>query len=221
MRAHLLTFCSIPALALLAVACSPPGESTTDSAAAPAATTESAAAPEAAAPEPAATEVAAAEPAAAAPAAAEPAAAETAAAETAAAPASEEMEAALAAVALRKAPMKLISWNFGPLGGMLRGNAPFDAAVVQTNAARIAVIAPMIPGVFEQDVRSFDVDTRARDAIWDSKADFDAKAAALAEAASAVATAAATGDEAATKAALQTMGGACGSCHDDFRENPA
>jgi cytochrome c556 len=127
------------------------------------------------------------------------------------------MEAALAAVELRQAPMKLLSWNMGPMFGMMRGNAPFDAAVVERNTSRIAVIAPMISGVFTQDVRSFDLETRSLPAIWDSKDDFDAKATALADAATAAAAAAASGDEAATMMALQGVGQACGSCHDDYR----
>jgi cytochrome c556 len=192
MRAHLLISC-IPAIALLAVACEQPAE--TDTADASSSSTP-AAAPTAA-------------PAAA------PAAAPTAAADPAP-DADEAMERAMAAVALRQAPMKLLSWNFGPVAGMLRG-APFDAAVVETNTTRMAQVATMIPGVFVTDLRGTDVDTRSLDAIWGNKADFDMKAMALVDAANAAAAAAATGDEAATMAAVGAMGQTCGGCHDDYR----
>ncbi len=209
MRAHLLSSV-VPALALLAAACGPAEETDTSEMTEPeAAETESEPAEVAAAEAPAEPEPAP----AAAPAEPEPAAA--AAATTAAA--DEELEAAQAAIELRQAPMKLLGWNMGPLGGMLRGSAPFDAAVVETNTARMAVIAPMIPGVFSQDVRSFDLETRALPSIWDNKDDFDSKAMALAEAAMAASAAAATGDEAATMMALGAVGQACGGCHDDYR----
>lgn len=115
--------------------------------------------------------------------------------------------------------MKLLSYNFGPMRGMMQGNAPFDAAVVATNTARMAAIANMIPGVFTTDTTSSTatLDTTALPAIWTSKADFDAKAAALAEAATAAAAAAAGGDQQATMAAVGAIGMACSGCHDDFR----
>jgi cytochrome c556 len=68
-------------------------------------------------------------------------------------------------------------------------------------------------------VRDQDVETRALDAVWADKADFDTKAAALVEAANATAAAAATGDQTATMAALGAMGQSCGGCHDTYREN--
>lgn len=129
------------------------------------------------------------------------------------APPTPEQQAANA-VSTRQAVFKLISWNMGPMGGMLR-TAPYDAAVVRTNAQNIANLAPMIPGLFASDTTAFDVETRAADAVWTSKDDFDAKAAALIEAANAVV--AAADDEAAAKAAIGALGGACGSCHDTYR----
>jgi cytochrome c556 len=132
------------------------------------------------------------------------------------APPTPEQQAANATVT-RQAVFKLLGWNMDPMAGMLRGTVEFDAAVVQTNAHNIAGLAPMIPDLFANDTREFDVETKAQDRIWTSKADFDMKAAALAEAATAAAEAAAGGDAAATRAAIGRIGQACGSCHDDFR----
>src|SRR5262245_51114858 len=89
---------------------------------------------------------------------------------------------AQAAAETRQGLFKLISFNMAPLAGMLR-NQPFDAAVAQKSAMRIEQLAPMIPDVFEADTTKFTVKTRARAAVWNSKADFLGKADELAKAA--------------------------------------
>ena len=117
----------------------------------------------------------------------------------------------------RQAVFKLLGVNIGPIVGMARG-APFDAAVAERNATRMAALAPMIPELFAaMDTRSFDVDTEALPAIWENPDDFAAKAAALQEAATAFAATAAGGDQAATLGGLRNLGGTCGNCHDSYR----
>jgi cytochrome c556 len=121
-------------------------------------------------------------------------------------------------VKLRQGAMRLLSFANGPVGGMLRGTVPFDAAAAKQAADRVAVIAPMLPGVFATDTSAASgVETEALPAIWTNKADFDMKAANLLAAAQALSAAAATGDQAATMAAAGPVGQACGSCHDDYR----
>ena len=102
---------------------------------------------------------------------------------------------------------------------MLRGNTEFNADVVKKNAANIAGLAPMIPALFANDTREFDVETRALDTIWTNKADFDSHAQQLVDAANAVVAAAeAGGDAAALRPLIGAMGGqACGGCHDAYR----
>jgi cytochrome c556 len=102
---------------------------------------------------------------------------------------------------------------------MVRPNGPaVDTALVATNAAKIAELAAQIPAAYLVDTRGFTATkTRALDGIWNSQADFKAKADGLATAANAAAAAAKTGDADATKAALGNIGRACGACHDPFR----
>jgi cytochrome c556 len=101
---------------------------------------------------------------------------------------------------------------------MVRPNATVDTALVATNAAKIAELAAKIPAAYLVDTRGFTATkTRAVDGIWNSQADFKAKADALVTAATAAAEAGKTGDAAATRTALQGVGRACGSCHDPFR----
>lgn len=124
---------------------------------------------------------------------------------------------AAAATETRQAVFKLLAFNIGPIVGMARG-APFDAAVAERNATRIAALAPMIPDLFAaMDTRGFDVETEALPVIWENPDDFAAKATALQEAATTFAATAAGGDQAETLGGLRNLGGACGNCHDSFR----
>jgi cytochrome c556 len=123
------------------------------------------------------------------------------------------------AVKARQGLLEATSFNMGPLGGMLKNQVPFDAAVAQKNATRIAQLGAMIPDFFSTDTRkATNVTTKAREGIWAQKADFDAKANDLVKAATEAADAAKGGDKTATLKALGAVGKACGSCHDSFRD---
>jgi cytochrome c556 len=125
------------------------------------------------------------------------------------------------AIETRQAVFKLINNQNGPIGGMLRNRVEFDAAVVARNAARIEMLATMIPDLFVTDTRQFkDTKTLALDGIWASQADFKAKADGLNKAAAALAEVAKTGDKANTLKAAADVGKACGACHDNYRAKP-
>lgn len=125
---------------------------------------------------------------------------------------------AVTATENRQAVFKLLGVHMGPIVGMARGSVPFDAALAERNARRIAMLAPMIPErLGAMDTREFDVETEALPGIWDNMDDFSEKAAALADAANTFAGLAATGDQAATLGGLRAFGGTCGNCHDSYR----
>jgi cytochrome c556 len=118
----------------------------------------------------------------------------------------------------RQGLFKVIGATWGPVGGMLRGNAEFNAAVVAKAAERLSHLAPIIPDLFVADTRKFtQFKTSALDGIWNSQADFKSKADDLAKAATELAAAAATGDKANTLKAAGAIGKACGGCHDSYR----
>ncbi|MCC6201449.1 MAG: cytochrome c [Gammaproteobacteria bacterium] len=121
------------------------------------------------------------------------------------------------AVETRQAIFKLMNHNMAPIGGMARGTTPFDAAIAERNATRIAQLADMIAETFVPDTRAFKVETRALPKIWDNADDFKAKAQDLIRHATALAAAARSGDQAATIAALRPLGAACSTCHDSNR----
>jgi cytochrome c556 len=121
------------------------------------------------------------------------------------------------AIETRQGVFKLISNQFTPIGAALRGGA-VSPEVAARNGERIKVLAGMIPELFERDTRQYkDVPTRALDGIWNSQADFKAKADGLASAADALMAAGKAGDKAAITAAAGNVGKACGACHDNFR----
>ena len=131
-------------------------------------------------------------------------------------PTPEEQAAEMTAT--RQGLFKLMGFNMDPMAAMLRNRVPFDAAQVQKSAARIEALAPMIPDLFKLDTRKFQVKTKAREGIWGSAADFNAKADELGKAAAALTAAAKGGDKGATMKAIGAVGKACGNCHDNFRD---
>ncbi len=126
---------------------------------------------------------------------------------------------AAAATADRQAVFKLLRFNIGPIIGMTQG-APFDAESAARNGRRIAALATMIPEVLgAMDTRGFEVETQALDLIWDNLDDIEVKAQALIDAANEFADVASGGDMASTLGAVRTLGGACGNCHETYRED--
>ena len=84
---------------------------------------------------------------------------------------------------------------------------------------RLEVLAPLISEAFARDTHGVaGLTTKARDAIWTSKSDFDAKAADLAKAAADLEAAGKSGDKAAVLKAAGAVGKSCGACHDQFRD---
>jgi cytochrome c556 len=130
-------------------------------------------------------------------------------------PQSPEQRAA-AAVKVRQGLFEVQNFSFAPAAAVLRG-APLNAQAVQVAAKRIQMTSSMIPDVFKFDTRKFMVNTKARDDIWASPADFQMKADALNMAAQELEMVAASGDAATIKPAIIKVGKACGSCHDQFR----
>jgi cytochrome c556 len=121
------------------------------------------------------------------------------------------------AVETRQAVLHLMGWNMAPLGAMARGRIDFDAALVETNAARLQALTKMMADAFSADTRANEVTTEALDVIWEQPEEFAAKVQAVIEASNRLADVTATGDEGAMREAIGNLGSSCGSCHDDFR----
>lgn len=132
-------------------------------------------------------------------------------------PAAAVDEATQRAVEVRQSVLRLLSHNYRPMRDMARGNADFDAEVIATRSARIAMLADMLPEVFAPDTRGANVETEALDRIWEEPEAFAAKHQALRDAAAELIAVSGSDDQEAVMTAVRDLGGRCGSCHDDFR----
>jgi cytochrome c556 len=114
----------------------------------------------------------------------------------------------------RQAAMKANGKAMGPLVAIMKGEAPYDGAVVKSSTD--TVLAD-----FEKALKSFpegsdkgSVETWAKPEIW---LDMEGFKKAGDNAVTAVKVLAATSDEAGFKAAFPAVGEACKNCHEKFR----
>lgn len=111
--------------------------------------------------------------------------------------------------------MKQMGAQTRPIGGMLRGQEPFDLAKVQAGLKVFADNAEKAAALFPENSKGVG-DTEALPSIWENKAKFegimtkfnqDAKTAM-----------ASIKDEATFKAEMPKVMQNCGACHNDFRK---
>lgn len=76
--------------------------------------------------------------------------------------------------------------TYRPIGAMLRGQAPFDAAAVQNALTIIQRNGPRMVALFPPDSQT-GAETNALPPIWENKADFDPRFAKMVEEAAAIA----------------------------------
>lgn len=101
------------------------------------------------------------------------------------------------------------------VGPMLQGKAPFDAAKAAEALTIMSKNAADFPNHFPEG--SDQGKTEALPAIWENKADFEARSKKFSEDAAAAAAAAAQGEEAFKAAAGQTFSN-CKGCHEKYRK---
>jgi len=131
-------------------------------------------------------------------------------------PASAQFAKAEDAVKYRKSALFVMGQNFGRVAGMAAGKIPFDAKVAADSAATAEFVAKLPWAGFGPGTDKGG-ETRAKAEIWSDKAKFDDYAGKMQSEMSKLAAAAKTGNLDAIKVAVNSTGGACKSCHDDFR----
>jgi cytochrome c556 len=121
------------------------------------------------------------------------------------------------AIEYRMAVMTVVGGNFGPIGGVLQGRAPYNAAEISKRAERVAFLAGMAAEVFPEI--SKDGDTKAKPEIWTDKAGFDKAMKAFGDSSAALAALVKTDqtNSDAFRAAAGKVGQACKGCHDDYK----
>jgi cytochrome c556 len=116
----------------------------------------------------------------------------------------------------RQAAMTLQGKYLGPLGGMAQGKIPYDAKIVQRNAAFLEALSKMPWDGFDPSTKG--EKSAALPAVWEKPAEFKQAAERLETEAAKLAALSKTGDEAAVKNQIAATGKACGGCHETFRE---
>lgn len=119
------------------------------------------------------------------------------------------------AIKYRKNALFVMQQNFARVAGMAQGKIPFDAKVAAESAAVADFVAKLPWAAFGPGTDLGE--TKAKPEIWANKAKFDDYAHKMQAEMSKLAVAAKSGQADAIKAAVNATGGACKSCHDDFR----
>jgi cytochrome c556 len=117
------------------------------------------------------------------------------------------------AIKERRALMKANGEATKPIVPILKGQAPFDRAAVQTALKAYINAAQKMPGLFPPDSKTGD--THALPEIWDNVADFNARFKKLGE--DATAALAEVKDDASFKATMPDFYKNCGGCHEKYR----
>jgi cytochrome c556 len=114
----------------------------------------------------------------------------------------------------RQSLMKDLSAKARPVSGVLRGQSPFNLEQVQTALRTYSEHAKVLPTLFPESSKSGKSD--ALPAVWEHKADFEARFAKLAT--DAQTALAGVKDEASFKTEFPKVMQNCGGCHEKFRK---
>jgi cytochrome c556 len=116
----------------------------------------------------------------------------------------------------RQSLFAILGANFGPMSSMIKGEIPWDDKRFQGFAEDLAMASELdFMRGFPDGSQSGQ--TRAKPAIWNNKADFEAKLNDLRDAAAELAQVAAGDDKKAIMEQFKTTGGTCKACHDDYK----
>ncbi|TFI60140.1 cytochrome c [Sphingomonas parva] len=116
-------------------------------------------------------------------------------------------------VAARHASFMLSAATFGGMRATVEQGG--DVKPLAFGARGLAAWAQTLPTMFPQGTQL--PSSHAKPAVWQNRADFEAKAAAFQAATASLVQAAQAGDAAAFKSAYGATGAACKACHDLYR----
>ena len=120
------------------------------------------------------------------------------------------------AIGQRQAILKTFGGAAKGPGGMMKGAAPFDLAVVQASLKVLAEGSVKLKDLFPDDSKT-GAETYALPAIWEKKADFSGRWDKLA--ADSTAAMGAIKDEASFKTEWPKIGANCGGCHKEYKKS--
>jgi cytochrome c556 len=134
---------------------------------------------------------------------------------TMAVPASAQFSKPEDAIKYRQSVMFVMSQNLGRVAAMANGRMAFDAKVAADSAAVAEYMSKLPWAGFGPGTDKGE--TKAKAEIWTERAKFDDAANKMQAEMTKLAVAAKGGNLDSIKAAVNATGGACKSCHDDFR----
>ena len=124
------------------------------------------------------------------------------------------------AIETRKAVFTLIANSFRPLGDVVKGNKPYDAAEVQKRIARIVFLADFVDEGFPDVSNTGLPDTKTKAEAWTNHDDFAKKIKSFQDASASLqkVNLAEKGNTDAFKTAVAALGQECKGCHDTYKE---
>ncbi len=123
-------------------------------------------------------------------------------------------------VKYRQSVYNIIGWNFKPIGAMMKGETPFDAAAVARHAQYVEMLSKALPEGFTKGTGPDVVkNTEAKAEVWSKSAEFDSKMKDFQQESAKLAEVAKGGDQAAIKAQFGKTAETCKACHKEFRKD--
>jgi len=135
---------------------------------------------------------------------------------TLAAPASAQFAKPEDAVKYRQSAMFIMGQNFGRIGAMVNGKAPYDPAAAAASADIVATMSHLPWPGFQASTSSV-TQTKAKPEIYTEQAKFKQASERLQNEAPKLAAAAKTNNLDTLKAQFGETAKTCKNCHDDFR----
>jgi cytochrome c556 len=124
------------------------------------------------------------------------------------------------AVDYRQSVYTVIGWNFKPIGAMIKGEIPFDAAAVARHAQYVELMSKAALEGFPKGSGPDAVkDTEAKAEIWTNADKFETAMNNFQQEATKLAEVAKGRDEAAIKAQFGKTAETCKACHKEFRKD--
>lgn len=121
-------------------------------------------------------------------------------------------------VRMRKAALSLMSYNFGAIGAMAKGQVPYNQAEAVRRAETVAFVSHLPwEGFVKGTGTDSGADTRALPEIWSQPDKFKSAQERLTSETAKLVQAAKSGDAGQLKQQFGATAKACSNCHDDFR----
>ncbi|MFO1371239.1 MAG: cytochrome c [Candidatus Competibacteraceae bacterium] len=119
----------------------------------------------------------------------------------------------------RQSVYTIIGWNFKPIGAMVKGEVPFDAAAVARHAQYVELMSKATLEGFPKGTGPDVVKrTEAKPEIWAKWSEFETKMNNFQQEAARLVEVAKGGDQAAIKAQFGKTAETCKACHKEFRK---